>query len=378
MSVINFGPLAPVAPGIQQTTRGFEAGELPAHFVYEAREFLKTKRRGMHQFDKRAFLSWLSLPGHPVRFSAKAHADSLYDRLIHEIKREDNLDRGAYPARQAAIYEGLLSIIYDINKDFFISPEGVLDALRNEIALHGDRAHLGPTEPSFEELAFAVWAWNANLWNDHVTVGEKDMLIAAYNKIESTHHDLIYPFAATYEDALSALEETEDDFEVELGDIDHLAKFFVRLHPPRHAEGEFFETPYDVVLQRHALAMPVIHEHETVEVTAPPPPVESSTIDKKRKGRADWQWDEVTRQRALEWVNVKVGENVKSIPAHLSADFVEACVQASPPWITETVEVKSACQQLLTHVRSKLSNDYATKKKKAAAAAAAPPPYPLE
>jgi hypothetical protein len=384
MSVINFGPLAQVAPGLQETTRGFSADELPARFVYEAREYLKTKRRGAHMFDKREFMRWINLPGHSVRFTAKSHAESLYERLVKDIKRDEATDRGQYPFRNAAIYECLLSIIYDINKQYAISPQGVIDALRAEVALHGNRAHLGPYEPTFEELEFAIWSWNVNIWNDHVPVGVKDMLVDAYDKIGDLHDDLVYPFE-TYEDALSAIEEVEEHYDVHFDvDIDHLAKFFVRLHPPRQAEGEFFDTPYDVVMHRHALSLPVSAEPEPVKFKAPPPPpahvappvilseeVLSSPPVKKRKGRSDWQWDVITRQRALDWVKEELGENAKSLPAHLTQKFHDACIEANPPWVTETVEVKSACQQLLTHVRLKMSNDVQAKKRKIAAEAAA-------
>ena len=384
MSVINFGPLAQVAPGLQETTRGFSANELPARFVFEAREYLKTKRRGTHMFDKREFMRWITLPGHPVRFTAKSHAESLYEYLVKDIKRDEAIDRGQYPARNAAIYECLLSIIYDINKQYSITPQGVIDALRAEIARHGDRSMLGPYEPTFEELEFAIWSWNVNLWNDHVPVGVKDMLVDAYNKIADTHDDLVYPFE-TYEDAISAIEEVEENYDVHFDyDIEHLAKFFVRLHPPRQAEGEFFDTPYDVVMHRHALSLPSSAEPESVEVEAPPPPpahvappvilseaVMPSPPVKKRKGRSDWQWDAITRQRALDWVKGKVGENATRLPAKDADEFRYMCIHADPPWVTEEVQVVSACQQLLLHVNTKLNNDVAAKRRRIAAAATA-------
>jgi hypothetical protein len=383
MSVINFGPLAQVAPGLQETTRGFSADELPSQFVYQAREYLKTKRRGAHMFDKREFMRWINLPGHSVRFTAKSHAESLYERLVKDIKRDEAIDRGHYPFRNAAIYECLLSIIYDINKQYAITPQGVIDALRAEVARHGNRAHLGPYEPTFEELEFAIWSWNVNLWNDHVAVGVKDMLVDAYNKIGDLHDDLVYPFE-TYEDALSAIEEVEEHYDVHFDDIDHLAKFFVRLHPPRQAEGEFFDTPYDVVMHRHALSLPASAEPEKVEFKAPPPPpahvappvilseaVMPASLKNKRKGRSDWQWDAITRQRALDWVKGKVGENATRLPAKDAEEFRYMCKHADPPWVTETVQVESACQQLLLHVNTKLNNDVSAKKRKLAAEAAA-------
>lgn len=398
MSVITFGPLDRNELGKLEARHGFKPEEVPAEIAYEAREFMKRNRRGVHQFLKPAFEAWIKNPARAVVLTQPAHINKLYKYLADQIHEDDKLEKAEYPDRQAEIQECLIAVIHEINENWRITPEEVMDVLRREIETHGDKTKLGPYPADFNELQYAIWAWNTNYFSDDIQEGTKTMLKKGYAILEDMHEDLVYPYG-TRNQAWEAISEvyfeTGDEFLRE--NAEELSKYFVKVHPPRFAY-EFFETPYDLVKHRDSLRL--IPSAPPPPPSAPPaqrppspnrlpaklptsfvPHVAGDANDaneqkddakKKRKTMADWMWSRATREHAIAWALGRIGPGEKNVHKRHFPDFVNACLEANPDWVTTLGDhKKTACEQLFVNVQRKIFNDSANQKRRDEKAAAA-------
>jgi hypothetical protein len=385
MSVVTFGPIVPNEQGKLEAKHGFDPEEIPELFAHEAREFLKKNRRGTHQFLKPAFVSWIKSPARAIVFNQAAHINKLYKYLTDQIKEADQREKSEYPDRMPEIYECLISVINEINENWRISPQEVMNVIRREIEMHGDKTKLGPYPVDFNELQFVIWAWNTNYFSDEIQSGTKEMLKKGYAILEDMHHDLVYPFGTrnqAWEAISEVYEDTGDAFL--LNNAEELSKYFVKVDPPRLAY-EFFETPYDLVKNRDRLrlipsappppparqARPPPLPDRPAPAPAPPHAADGGVDDteknedakKKRKTMADWMWSKDTQKYALAWAAKRIEPGEKTINKRHFQDFVDACMVANPNWVNLGVHKKTACEQLFVNVNRKFYNDFNNKKR---------------
>lgn len=334
------------------TSRGFAGDDLPPIFISKSIDFLKTHRRGT-QFDKAKYLEFIDSQ-HDVVFTKPLHKKIAYDfvtkNYLSDIQSTDNPWRISKESKgvHADIFEALLGIVYDIGAE--MSHDQIIEKFG--LAVDHDFPGL---EPSRDDLEFALWAWNASIWQEDLNVSSTNVLSTLYKELDGENGTAIFE---SYDEAVLAVRESYENlgWQMRPEDINLKAQFFVELHPPRKPENEH-GTPYSIGLKRRVDA--------TAQVVKPASlgqPAEEG--EKKKRGppkgfkqRENWKWDKITRERALEWVRAN-GVN--------SASFTNACLAANPPWVIEEVHKEQACANLLTHIKVKLRNDkvYAARKTK--------------
>jgi hypothetical protein len=463
MSVINFGPLEQYAPGRYQSTRGFQVHEIQdvdKQYLQEAQDFIQNNRRGTKQFNKKAFEAWAADPKRRIRLTKPAHVNMLFENVVARIVEADQLKQShaemdtsvapmqrdpAQSLRDAEIFECLLGIIYDLEADASLTSTSVVNTLRAEVSglgglwgvspqfypplltrggvwgfppqveENGREEFLGPAPVTDEELFFALWCWNSNVFGEQLE-RERAHLLSAYKALGVVQPDLKYPFG-TYENAVRLISEANVKHSLRMSepDVDWLAEYFVELHPLRRTEFEYVGSPYYLAKQRqraldafrfsrkveHRVATPSPEaSHNTARVDVPDeveptvdaanallklwgvlPPMfdtaDTAASKPKRKGRGEWKWYKETRQHALNWVAAHRGTDAK-LPQSDFKKFTVACVESNPTWVLDLDNKEKACELLFDHVQRKLLNDAAARKKRmnaaanAAAAAAAP------